>query len=148
FPSEDDSVHLRLFPEVPAEWRNAELAAKWERIRSVRRVITGALEVERREKRIGSSLEAAPKVYVSEADAALLREIDGAELTITSGIEVIAAGDPPEGAFRLEDAPGIAVVPKKASGEKCQRCWQFFDMLEPGGICARCAGAIATQEAA
>ena len=147
FPSEEDSVHLRLFPDVPAEWRNPELAAKWEKIRRVRRVITGALEVERREKRIGSSLEAAPKVYVSEADAALLAEIDGAELTITSGIEVTAL-DPPEGAFALEDAPGIGVVPAKASGEKCQRCWQLFEQLESDGVCARCADAVAILEAA
>ncbi len=68
-PGEDSSVHLRLFPEVPAEWLNHELAAKWQLIRSVRRVVTGALEIERREKRIGSSLEAAPKVYISRCTA-------------------------------------------------------------------------------
>ena len=147
FPSEEDSVHLRLFPAISDGWRNPELAAKWENIRRVRRVITGALEVERREKRIGSSLEAAPKVYVSEADAALLGEIDGAELTITSGIEIIS-GAVPDGAFTLDDAPGIGVVPTRASGEKCQRCWQLFDNLDAGGVCARCADAVATLEAA
>ncbi len=65
-PSNTDSVHLRQFPELPAEWRNDELAAKWAKIRQVRRVVTGALEIERREKRIGSSLEAAPQVFVSD----------------------------------------------------------------------------------
>ncbi|MGI9510801.1 MAG: class I tRNA ligase family protein, partial [Geminicoccaceae bacterium] len=147
FPNEKESVHLRLFPEVPAAWRNDELAAKWQKIRRVRRVITGALEVERREKRIGSSLEAAPKVYVSEADAALLAEIDGAELTITSGIEVIS-GVAPGDAFTLDDAPDIGVVPAKATGEKCQRCWQLYEKLEADGVCARCADAVATLEAA
>src|SRR5215469_1568876 len=58
------SVHLQLFPEIPAGWRNDALGAKWEKIWAVRRVITGALEVERREKRIGSSLEAAPEIYI------------------------------------------------------------------------------------
>jgi isoleucyl-tRNA synthetase len=110
-------------------------------------VITGALEVERREKRIGSSLEAAPKVYVSEAEAALLADIDGAELCITSGLEVMG-GEPPANAFTLEDAPGIGVVPAKASGQKCQRCWQLFERLEADGVCARCADAVATLEAA
>ncbi|MDH3660670.1 MAG: isoleucine--tRNA ligase [Alphaproteobacteria bacterium] len=147
FPSEEDSVHLRTFPEIPAEWRAPELAAKWERIRRVRRVITGALEIERREKRIGSSLEAAPKAYVSEADAALLKEVDGAELTITSGLEVIA-GVVPDGAFTLDDADGIGVVPALACGEKCQRCWQIFERLDAAGVCARCADAVATLEAA
>ncbi|MGI9418433.1 MAG: isoleucine--tRNA ligase, partial [Geminicoccaceae bacterium] len=128
FPGDEDSVHLRTFPVISDDWRNEELAAKWERIRRVRRVVTGALEIERREKRIGSSLEAAPKVYVSAEDAALLADVDGAELAITSGLEVIA-GDPPEGAFTLDDAPGIGVVPALAEGEKCQRCWQIFDTL-------------------
>ena len=69
FPSEDDSVHLRLFPELPAAWHDPALGARWERIRRIRRVVTGALEVERREKRIGSSLEAAPQVFVTGDDA-------------------------------------------------------------------------------
>ena len=55
FPSEDDSVHLRQFPEVPPEWHDAALGERWERVRQIRRVVTGALEVERRDKRIGSS---------------------------------------------------------------------------------------------
>ena len=147
FPDEEDSVHLRLFPDIPAEWRNDELAAKWEKIRRARRVITGALEVERREKRIGSSLEAAPKVFVGEEDAALLKDLDGAELSITSGLEVIA-GPAPDGAFTLEDTPGVGVLPVKALGEKCQRCWQVYERLVAGGVCERCADAIATQKAA
>ncbi len=147
FPDDQDSVHLRLFPDVPAEWHDPELAAKWERIRRVRRVVTGALEVERREKRIGSSLEAAPLVYVPEADVALLKAIDGAELTITSGITVIA-GEPPAGAFTMDDAPGVGVVPERAAGEKCARCWQVFSELEADGVCARCADAVATLKAA
>jgi len=147
FPNAEDSVHLRLFPAIDDGWRDQELAAKWEKIRRVRRVITGALEVERREKRIGSSLEAEPKVYVDEADAALLREIDGAELSITSGLEVIAS-TPPANAFTLEEVPGVGVVPARASGEKCQRCWQLYQKLEAEGVCARCADAVATLKAA
>ncbi|WP_333816409.1 isoleucine--tRNA ligase, partial [Tabrizicola sp.] len=60
FPGEDSSVHLVDFPETPAAWRDAALAAKWETIRDVRRVVTGALEVQRTAKVIGASLEAAP----------------------------------------------------------------------------------------
>ena len=55
-----ESVHLRLYPEIPPAWRDAALGAKWETVRSLRRVVTGALELERAEKRIGSSLQAAP----------------------------------------------------------------------------------------
>ncbi len=68
FPGEDSSVHLVDMPATPAEWLDRELAAKWEKVRAVRRVVTGALEIERREKRIGASLEAAPVVHVADAD--------------------------------------------------------------------------------
>ena len=61
-----DSVHLLTFDDVPAEWRNEPLAEKWGKIFKVRRVVTGALEIERRDKRIGSSLEAAPIVHIED----------------------------------------------------------------------------------
>ena len=60
YPSDDASVHLELFPEVPASWRDDKLAEKWRKVRLVRRAVTGALEIERAGKRIGSSLEADP----------------------------------------------------------------------------------------
>src|SRR6478609_1549327 len=62
------SVHLEQFPVVPAEWLDPNLAEKWKKIRTVRKVVTGALEIERREKRIGSSLEAAPVVHIADAE--------------------------------------------------------------------------------
>ena len=70
FPNDKGSVHLRQFPEVPREWRDEALAEKWRKVRALRRVVTGALEIERKEGRIGSSLEAAPKVYVADDDHA------------------------------------------------------------------------------
>jgi isoleucyl-tRNA synthetase len=146
FPSEDDSVHLRLFPDVPAAWRDPALGARWDRIRRVRRVVTGALEVERRDKRIGSSLEAAPQVFVGEEDARLLTTVDLAELAITSGIEVVA-GPAPAGAFAMDDTPGIGVVPALASGSKCARCWQIYAVIDVDGLCARCADAVAALAA-
>ena len=122
------SVHLLLFPETPAAWRDAALAARWEKIFKVRRVVTGALEVERREKRIGASLEAAPKVVI--ADAALVAAFEGedaGDVFITSGAELVQAAAGPAGAFALDDSPGIWVLPQKASGVKCRRSWKYFD---------------------
>ncbi|WP_176083783.1 isoleucine--tRNA ligase [Martelella sp. HB161492] len=119
------SVHLAQFPDVPAAWLDGDLAAKWDKIRDIRKVVTGALEVERREKRIGSSLEAAPVVYI--ADKALLSVLDGRDfedICITSAIEVVA-GEGPEDAFRLGDVAGVAVVPALASGMKCARSWRI-----------------------
>ena len=127
YPSEEGSVHLETFPAIPKSWRNAALAEEWEQIKRVRRVVTGALEIERANKRIGSSLEAAPQVYVSDDELlSALEGVDFAEVCITSGIEVID-GEPPEGAFTLPDVPGVGVVPRKAEGTKCARSWRFTD---------------------
>ena len=125
-PSESDSVHLRLFPEIPAGWRDAELAEKWRKVRRVRRVVTGALEIERAEKRIGSSLEASPEVYVADAHLfAALTGLDVAEIAITSQIEVKPA-EGPHDAFRIEEVAGVSVVPRTAEGRKCARSWKIL----------------------
>ncbi|MTD94313.1 isoleucine--tRNA ligase [Hyphomicrobium sp. xq] len=124
-PGREGSVHLETFPTLEKAWRDDELAKKWERVRDVRRVITGALELERAAKRIGSSLEAAPEVYV--ADKELLRALEGVELeevSITSAARLIAKS-PPEGAFALPDVAGVGVVVKLAQGKKCARSWRI-----------------------
>ena len=122
------SVHLEQFPAVPAEWRDEALAAKWETIRRIRSVVTGAIEIARADKRIGSSLEASPRVYVSEAGLlAALEGVDFAEVCITSSIAIERSASAPEGAFRLADTPGVAVVVERAEGIKCARSWRYFD---------------------
>jgi isoleucyl-tRNA synthetase len=126
FPSENGSVHLRQFPDVPANWKDDALALKWEKVRAVRRVVTGALEIERREKRIGSSLEAAPKVFIADNETrAIFDDLDLAEIAITSQIS-IHEGEGPEDAFRLAETPGVAVVPGLAEGRKCARSWKVL----------------------
>jgi isoleucyl-tRNA synthetase len=119
------SIHLQTFPEVPGEWRDEALAAKWDKIWAVRRVITGALEIERREKSIGSSLEAAPDIYIGDkALASAAKGVDWAEIAITSSAAV-KSGKVPANAFTLEEVPGVAVVPKLADGRKCARSWRI-----------------------
>src|SRR5205085_406478 len=125
YPGDERSVHLEFFPDVPVSWRNNALAEKWRKVRTVRRVVTGALEVERAAKRIGSSLEAAPIVYVSDPELfAALVDVDLAEVSITSAATLVEGEGPPD-AFRLPDVPGVAVVPKLAEGSKCARSWKI-----------------------
>ena len=122
----DDSVHLQQFLEIDSAWQDEALAAKWDNIRKVRRVVTGALEIERREKRIGSSLEAAPVLYVDNAD--LQNAIAGqnmADICITSQIDIRHEA-PPADAFGLDDVGGVGVVPQMAEGKKCQRSWKIL----------------------
>ncbi len=125
-PGASSSVHLRTFPELPGEWADPALAEKWQKIRAVRRVVTGALEIERKDKRIGSSLEAAPRVFVSDLSLLeALKDEDFAEISITSAIEVVA-GEGPEGAFRLDEVPGVAVQFAPAQGTRCARSWKIL----------------------
>jgi isoleucyl-tRNA synthetase len=119
------SVHVELFPSIPAGWRDDALAAKWETVRRIRSVVTGALEVERAAKRIGSSLEAAPLIYLSDdATLDLLAGVDFAEVCITSGLGM-TVDEPPAEAFKLSDVPGVGVVPMRAGGTRCARSWRF-----------------------
>ncbi|WP_291077173.1 isoleucine--tRNA ligase [Hyphomonas sp.] len=123
-----ESVHLLQFPETPEGWKDDALAARWAKIFTVRRVVTGALEVERREKRIGASLEAAPKVHI--ADQALIEAFDGespADIFITSGADLVHTSNGNGGGFTLDDTAGVVVYPEKASGIKCRRSWKYFD---------------------
>jgi isoleucyl-tRNA synthetase len=125
-PDAEPSVHLTLFPDSFETFRDDALAAKWETIRNVRRVITGALEVERAAKNIGSSLEASPLVYVSDKKIFdTLFDIDLAEVCITSNA-MVTNDDAPSNAFRLNEVPGVAVVVEKAAGIKCARSWKIL----------------------
>jgi isoleucyl-tRNA synthetase len=123
------SVHLELFPDVPAgDWLRPALAEKWATIRRVRSVVTGAIEIARAEKKIGSSLEAAPRVFVADARfAEALEDLDFAEVCITSDILIERTAEAPADAFRLAETPGVAVVVERAAGVKCARSWKYFD---------------------
>ena len=110
---------------IPAAWRDDALAERWETIRRIRSVVTGALEVERAAKRIGSSLEAAPVIHIDDPETAdALDGIDLAELCITSAARLVK-GPIPDGAFRLEGVAHVGVVPEPAQGRKCERSWRI-----------------------
>ena len=125
-PDAEPSVHLTLFPDALEKFSDERLASKWETIRNVRRVVTGALEVERAAKRIGSSLEASPLVYVTDKGIFdTLFDVDLAEVCITSNA-MVTNDEPPAGAFTLGDVPGVAVVVERAVGTKCARSWKIL----------------------
>jgi isoleucyl-tRNA synthetase len=141
-----ESVHLRVFPEVMASWHDPALAEIWTKVREVRRVVTGALEIERAEKRIGSSLLAHPRVYVQRPELmAALDGVDLAEICITSGV-TLSDATPPAGAFTIDEVEGVGVEAGLAEGGKCQRCWRMLpdvgsDDRAPE-TCGRCADAV------
>ncbi|PQO24021.1 isoleucine--tRNA ligase [Rhodobacteraceae bacterium WD3A24] len=141
FGDPEDSVHLHDMPATPSEWRDEALAAKWAGVRRARRVVTAALEVQRRDKVIGASLEAAPVVHVRDADVlAALRTVEFPDLCIVSDLWL--TDDPlPAEAFRLPEVEGVGVVFERAEGDKCQRCWKIAPDVgthRHPDVCARC----------
>ena len=140
-----ESVHLRLYPTIPSAWLDAALGEKWKTVRALRRVVTGALELERAEKRIGSSLQAAPTVHAAPDYVKAFEGLDLRDICITSGGELIA-GEAPAGAFTLPDVAGVAVMPTLAEGTKCARCWQVLEEVGKSPahplICRRCEEAV------
>ncbi|ANT61866.1 isoleucine--tRNA ligase [Salipiger sp. CCB-MM3] len=145
FPGEQSSVHLQDFPATPADWRDAALAEKWGKVRLARRAVTAALELQRTEKVIGASLEAAPVVHVEDADMLeALKSVAFEDICITSNVALTADPAPAE-AFRMADVPNVGVVFEKAEGEKCQRCWKILPDVgthSHSSTCARCDEAL------
>src|SRR6056300_766803 len=145
YPGDESSVHLVDIPDTPADWLDAELAAKWAGIRRARRVVTAALEVQRTEKVIGASLEAAPTVYVSDAALAeVLEQMPFADICITSDL-TLSTDAAPSDAFTMAEVDGIAVSFVKAEGEKCGRCWKILPDVgthSHAGVCGRCDNAL------
>jgi isoleucyl-tRNA synthetase len=140
-----ESIHLAQFNAIPASWQDDALAEKWDRIREVRKVITGALERARADKIIGSSLQANPTVYVDAETHALLSVLDIADICITSSLQLKIASVP-AGAFTLPEVVAIGVVVDLAEGQKCERCWRILKEVGThkahSTLCLRCVDAV------
>jgi isoleucyl-tRNA synthetase len=149
FPGDNESVHLHTFPDVPKDWHDEKLVQKWARVRELRRVVTGALEIARRDKVIGASLEARPVLFVNATDAKLMDGIDLGEIAITSHA-VVSTHDAPADAFRLPEVEGASVVFHHAEGDKCARCWMILPEVgshpKHPDLCNRCSAAVDALE--
>ncbi len=130
---DDVSVHLQDFYDIPAAWRDDGLAAKWTRIRELRREVTIDLEAMRKANTIGSSNQAAVRLAFAPGEDRLLSEAEWAEVLIVADVKFAAGAD---------DTLATSV----AEGEKCVRCWRV--LTEVGSVaahpslCRRCADAV------
>ena len=134
----EDSVHLALFP-AKAELdllRDPELTVSWERLINVRDRVLGEIEPLRKDKQIGSSLQAKVVLTAGAAEMALLRahEADLPMLFIVSEVEL-----------RPGTADGaLQITIERAQGVKCERCWRYVPAVsKDSGICDRCQDALA-----
>jgi isoleucyl-tRNA synthetase len=129
-----ESVFLHTWKEaLPRQDGEAELAAKWKRIREIRAAVTRRLEDVRAEGGIGSSLQAEVELAVGAADFALLGSLgDDLKFVLITSRAALA------------EVPGDAIEVKVAASAqpKCERCWHYrpdvgADPRHPT-ICARC----------
>ena len=128
------SVHLLEWPAIDAGWRDEALGERWNRLRLLRSLATLAIEPARRDKLIGSSLEARLVIAANHADAALIASVDFAELAIVSGVEVSIDES-------LEAGARVATV--ASEDPRCERCWRHLpDVAEETGLCGRCDVAV------
>ncbi len=136
------SVHEQLFLNVPGSWKNSSIAEVVNRMRNLRRVMTGALEVARANHLIGSSLQAALVVGCNPLLLEGLENVDWAELAIASHVSFVEPHSIAQNqdVFCLEDFPSAVALVQKAEGDKCQRCWKILpEVVEhPEKLCARC----------
>jgi len=129
----NSSIHLQTFPKIPANWKNEKLFEKWEKFKTIRKVVNAAIEVKRSNKDIGSSLEADVEIYLKEDYLKIAKDFDLAENFITSKAVARLIIKEDKKLFKLDDVENINVLVKKAEGNKCPRCWKIFS-----GPCIRC----------
>jgi isoleucyl-tRNA synthetase len=139
------SIHLELFSDAPGAWRDEALGARWQTLRDLRRVVTGALELERGAKRLGSSLQAAVELFIPERLLDLVGNIDLAELCITSA-GTVRPGPVPNDAFTLPDVAEIGARVSLAPGDRCERCWRVLpevgEVPDHDDLCRRCSAVV------
>jgi isoleucyl-tRNA synthetase len=148
FGSDVPSVHRELWLETPSAWQNNELANKWAKIRSVKAAVNGKLEEMRRDKVIGSSLQASVQIAIEGQHfddlTSLFSGLDMDEIFITSAASLHKSA---EGEQNFADA--VSVDAKAADGNKCERCWVVStEVAENGDLCNRCNSAVEKMDAA
>jgi isoleucyl-tRNA synthetase len=137
YPDSEGSVHMLEMPNIDLAWRNPVLNTKWNLVRSIRNEITGHLEPLRRDKIIGSSLQADVSVRLAHAtDDFNLCALDWAEIAIVSAVD-FGLQAPIE---QTEPRYWVEFESKVTDNHKCGRCWRHLpEVSEDGALCGRCA---------
>jgi isoleucyl-tRNA synthetase len=133
------SVHLQLWPDVDPQWRDPELARRWAIVRAVRIEVFARLEQLRRDKVIGSSLEARVDMLLDGNSYARTEGVDWAEVLIVGNVNVTEATPEPERPSSLEHSISVVAGVERTDDAKCGRCWRHLpEVPEDGALCARC----------
>ncbi|UVT21397.1 MAG: isoleucine--tRNA ligase [Nitrospira sp.] len=136
---ETTSVHLASFPEPDPAWADARLAERWERLLKYRAQVQGVLEERRREKVIGSSLEAHVHLTTDVPTGQWL-DISPEDLGALFIVSQVSVDQRPDATSDL------AVSVTKSAHGKCERCWNYRPAVgtfpDHPTLCDRCLEAI------
>ena len=131
------SIHNENFCSIDETWIRNDLDESWSFYKKLKRLINGAIEVERKNKTIGSSLEASVILFINDDKKINLVNNEMVEqVSIVSKIEIKKA-DLPQNCYTLDDDKSIGVVVSRVDGHKCERCWKYFSKLTDN-VCIRC----------
>jgi len=120
----EESIHQLDFATIPNSWINKNLENKWKDLYKIKQTANIAIEEQRSDKKIGSSLEAEIEITSNKKTYDLLEGLDLPEYFITSKATI---------KISQEDEEDIKILVKKAVGSKCNRCWKVLDTN-----CKRC----------
>jgi isoleucyl-tRNA synthetase len=141
------SVHMDLFVPLREEYKNPELAERWDVIIGLRKEVTRALEIARKEKRIGHSLDASVSLGLPDHIKTPLHAYRDQlkTLFIVSSVNIISPDDIQDG-YVSEEIPGLKIGVMPAAATKCERCWVRDDSVGSHDayptICNRCVRAL------
>ena len=148
-PDKEESVHLALMPEVDEELLDAGLIERYERFFKVRKEVQRQIEELRKERKIGSSLEAEVRLFAEDEHLARFLSSFGeeflSELLIVSGVEI---ADSKDGLSAAREMHGLYLEALPSRNAKCERCWR--QRLDVGSnpqfpkLCQRCASVVAS----
>ncbi|MGL4371330.1 MAG: class I tRNA ligase family protein, partial [Alphaproteobacteria bacterium] len=138
------SVHLEAFPALPDAWLKPSLGETYHMLRHLRQTVTGALELARASKQIGSSLQASVTVYIHPDYQPTLKHLDFAEFCLTSEANLVWTETIPTDMYQLCEVEGVGVSVSVAPGEKCLRCWKVLSEVAQSTdkLCKRCERAV------
>ncbi len=142
--AEEPSVHMSSFPDVPKVGFSEALEGKWEQITRLRWEVSKALELKRKEKVIGHSLDARVRLCLPAEMRSLLEPMADQlrYVFIVSLVELVDSLEEDEDVFTAEDLPGVKIAVTPAPGKKCERCWNYFaeapSSRESSSLCPRC----------
>ena len=142
------SVHADLFVSPKEAYRDLDLATRWEDIIMVRKEVTKALEIARKEKEIGHPLDASVTLGLSpELMEKLKTYRDQLRSIFIVSSATIVEIDQLEGGLESEQVPGLKIKVGPSQDQKCERCWIHDPTVGLDGnhpaICEKCIQALA-----